>query len=59
LQFLADIWRVLGEDQGVIVEFDVIVGERLRYVRLAHDRAAVDQCSGLDKDFVDEDGVIG
>ena len=51
--------RVLGEDQRVIVELDMIIGEDLRHCGLAHDRNAVDQRAGLDEGSSTRDGVIG
>src|SRR5581483_1993115 len=50
---------VLGENQRMIVEFHMVVDEGLRDIALIYDRGAVHERAGLDKDSIDEDGVVG
>ena len=42
----------------MIVELDVIIGESLWYVDLSHDRSPIDERTGVDQHFVDEQRVI-
>jgi len=51
--------RVLGQDQRMIVQFDMVIGEDRRNPGLADDRDAIDQRPGVDQGVFDQYGVIG
>ena len=47
------------QDQRVVLQLDMVVGENLRWPRDAADAGAVDQRAGMDQHAVDQQGVVG